>query len=215
VTTSTTPVGEPLPVDLMNTVAAAQHGTHDAIRDQHATAAWIGAISDRLRSDAGDALDPAELDETAVGTIAPQLRELRDALRCLAAEATNDPRPPVAPTIPTRQTAIDTVNALTRMWPELAWPAGETPTRAFRTDGTPAQLIVSLIAHQAVELFTSAQRDQLRACLAPGCLWYFLKQHPRQEWCSAACGNRARVARHYQRHRSGNHPANTAPHSRP
>nr|WP_279582460.1 CGNR zinc finger domain-containing protein [Fodinicola feengrottensis] len=23
---------------------------------------------------------------------------------------------------------------------------------------------------------------------------------PRREWCSASCGNRARVARHYDRH---------------
>jgi predicted RNA-binding Zn ribbon-like protein len=27
----------------------------------------------------------------------------------------------------------------------------------------------------------------------------FLKQHPRREWCSAACGNRARQAGHYRR----------------
>ncbi|WP_433464559.1 CGNR zinc finger domain-containing protein [Spirillospora sp. CA-128828] len=30
----------------------------------------------------------------------------------------------------------------------------------------------------------------------------FLPGHPRRRWCSAArCGNRVRVARHYQRHR--------------
>lgn len=28
-----------------------------------------------------------------------------------------------------------------------------------------------------------------------------IKRHPRQEWCSVACGNRARAARHYQQHR--------------
>ncbi|WP_225993278.1 CGNR zinc finger domain-containing protein [Actinomadura rudentiformis] len=44
-------------------------------------------------------------------------------------------------------------------------------------------------------------RLQLRACLAPGCVLYFLKNHPRREWCTAACGNRARGARHYRRHR--------------
>jgi len=212
VTTSATPLGEPLPVELMNTVTLAQDSEHDTLSDQHATATWLRTISARLRSDAGDALDPTKLDETALSTIAPQLRELRDALRSLAADATKDPRPPVPSSIPTRQTAIDTVNTLARLWPELAWPAGEAPTRAFRTDGTPAQLVVSVIAHQAVELFTGAQRDQLRACLAPSCLWYFLKQHPRQSWCSAVCGNRARVARHYQRHRAGNHQANAVLH---
>jgi len=28
-----------------------------------------------------------------------------------------------------------------------------------------------------------------------------VKNHPRREWCSAACGNRVRAARHYRRHR--------------
>jgi hypothetical protein len=42
---------------------------------------------------------------------------------------------------------------------------------------------------------------RLRACQAPGCVLYFVKDHPRREWCSTACGNRARAARHYRRHR--------------
>jgi hypothetical protein len=41
----------------------------------------------------------------------------------------------------------------------------------------------------------------LRACGAPGCVLMFLKDHPRREWCSNACGNRARQARHYDRTR--------------
>ncbi|MFE9682238.1 CGNR zinc finger domain-containing protein [Streptomyces sp. NPDC006285] len=30
---------------------------------------------------------------------------------------------------------------------------------------------------------------------------YFLQDHPRQEWCTPSCGNRARVARHHERHK--------------
>src|SRR6266851_2221676 len=45
--------------------------------------------------------------------------------------------------------------------------------------------------------------DQLRACHAPGCVLYFVKSHPRREWCSVACGNRARAARHYDKIREG------------
>ncbi|MFD7716019.1 CGNR zinc finger domain-containing protein [Streptomyces sp. NPDC059814] len=31
-----------------------------------------------------------------------------------------------------------------------------------------------------------------------------VKEHPRprQEWCTPSCGNRARVARHHERHRT-------------
>ncbi|WP_317183827.1 CGNR zinc finger domain-containing protein [Intrasporangium sp.] len=43
----------------------------------------------------------------------------------------------------------------------------------------------------------------MRACYGPGCVLYFVREHTRREWCSAGCGNRARVARHYHRTRSG------------
>jgi predicted RNA-binding Zn ribbon-like protein len=42
---------------------------------------------------------------------------------------------------------------------------------------------------------------RLRRCEAPGCINYYLKDHPRRAWCSPKCGNRVRVARHYHRHR--------------
>ena len=35
-----------------------------------------------------------------------------------------------------------------------------------------------------------------------GLIRFFVRDHPRKRWCSAACGNRARVARHYRRHHS-------------
>jgi predicted RNA-binding Zn ribbon-like protein len=49
------------------------------------------------------------------------------------------------------------------------------------------------------------------ACHAPGCVLYFLKTHPRREWCSVTCGNRVRAARHYERIRAGtSSPARSA-----
>jgi predicted RNA-binding Zn ribbon-like protein len=54
---------------------------------------------------------------------------------------------------------------------------------------------------ETIELLTGDERPRLRACNAPGCVLYFVKDHPRRQWCSNACGNRARAARHYQRHR--------------
>ena len=61
------------------------------------------------------------------------------------------------------------------------------------------------LGHEAIELFTGPAAVNLRACNAPGCVLYFVKSHPRREWCSEACGNRARAARHYQRVRSQKH----------
>jgi predicted RNA-binding Zn ribbon-like protein len=53
------------------------------------------------------------------------------------------------------------------------------------------------VAEQAIELFGGPDASRLRACYAPGCVLYFIAAHPRREWCSVACGNRARAARHY------------------
>jgi predicted RNA-binding Zn ribbon-like protein len=84
-------------------------------------------------------------------------------------------------------------------WSALAWTPGDTPARLTRTGGQAATATVSAIAEEAIGLFSQDERLRLRACLAPGCVLYFLKDHPRREWCSPACGNRARGARHYQR----------------
>jgi predicted RNA-binding Zn ribbon-like protein len=55
------------------------------------------------------------------------------------------------------------------------------------------------LARDAIDLLTGTTAGDLRACGAPGCILLFVKDHPRREWCSNACGNRARQARHYER----------------
>jgi predicted RNA-binding Zn ribbon-like protein len=197
VVTSATLLGEPLPVELMNTVTVGRDGVRDALEDDGGAAAWLRAVAARIGAEAGTG--PGQLDEDAVRSAAGALRELRDALRRLAAEATGDPRPPATAPELTRPEAIATLNALAKTRPELVWPAGGDPSRAYRVHGT-AGLAVELIAHQGVNLLAGPGRDRLRPCLAPNCLLFFAKDHARREWCSPECGNRARVARHYQRH---------------
>jgi predicted RNA-binding Zn ribbon-like protein len=198
VPTSAPLLGEPLPVELMNTVTVDRGRTHDALDSDAGAAAWLRAVAGRLGAEAEVSAD--QLDEKVVRPVAGTLRALRDALRRLAAEATEDPRSPATAPELARPEAITTLNTLTRAWPELVWPVGGQPSRAYRGSGTPADLAVQLIAYQAVELFTGPDRDRLRPCLAPNCLLFFIKNHARREWCSPACGNRVRVARHYRRH---------------
>jgi predicted RNA-binding Zn ribbon-like protein len=59
---------------------------------------------------------------------------------------------------------------------------------------------LSVIAGLGIDL-VAGDETPLRACYAPGCVLYFVQDHPRREWCSTACGNRVRAARHYRRHR--------------
>ncbi|WP_442935215.1 CGNR zinc finger domain-containing protein [Micromonospora sp. CPCC 206061] len=58
------------------------------------------------------------------------------------------------------------------------------------------------LAEAAAELLADPGVTTIRECEADACVMLFLPAHPRWRWCSAArCGNRARVARYYQRHK--------------
>ncbi|GAA2693164.1 CGNR zinc finger domain-containing protein [Streptomyces lunalinharesii] len=195
-------LGEPLPVELMNTIWADRDGVHDALRDPDGTRAWLRAVSartDLMAEGDLDALSTPDLDR-----LRGRLIGLRDALRRLAAEATGDPRPAAvsdARELDEAVTALNEAAGDTPHWFVLSWTPGQEPSRHARSGGQAASAAASAIAGEAIALFSRDIRRQLRACLAPGCVLYFLKTHPRREWCSADCGNRARSARHYQRHR--------------
>ncbi|MBP0459917.1 ABATE domain-containing protein [Streptomyces bomunensis] len=200
----------------MNTIHVDErgHDGFDLVGDVASAARWVDAIGPRLPATtgrgSGDARRAGDVEDTedAAGALDEQdvrrLRSLRDALRALAAEVTDAPPQFAVTRVPSRREALDTVNRLSgraRIWPELDWPDGGEPTATVGTGSGACDYAVSSLARQAAELFAGPGRGQLRTCLAPGCIRYFVKDHPRREWCTKACGNRARVARHYRRHR--------------
>jgi predicted RNA-binding Zn ribbon-like protein len=63
--------------------------------------------------------------------------------------------------------------------------------------GGPSSLVLARIAWSAMELLGGDQRDRLRRC--PACGRFFLASRSDRLWCSVACGNRIRVARHQAR----------------
>lgn len=181
---------EPVPVRLMNTIWADRLGVHDGLITTSNLRAWLAAI--RSNEDEPDP-DLRDL---------KRFRSLRDALRRLAALLTGDTRPAAASATADIDQAVADVNdaaAQAPTWPRLTYRDG-TFHQAITGRAAPARRALSSIACDSIDLFTGADRVKLRACYAPGCVLYFVKDHPRREWCSAACGNRARAARHYQRH---------------
>ncbi|MFI8267567.1 CGNR zinc finger domain-containing protein [Streptomyces rubiginosohelvolus] len=91
--------------------------------------------------------------------------------------------------------------------PQLDWPAEGPPTAGLLSaEGEPGVRLVAALARDAVDFLSGPQREHLRACRAPRCVRYFVKSHGRQEWCKPSCGNRARVARHYERARATGSP---------
>ncbi|QIQ06278.1 CGNR zinc finger domain-containing protein [Streptomyces liangshanensis] len=200
-------LGEPLPVELMNTVWADREGEYDALLDAGDLARWLRSVDARfsppldLGGPEAEASVPAP-DRPSV----ERFRELRDALRRLAAVATRDTRPTAASPVPDLAAAVGAVNracAYAPTWSRLAWNEDEPPARADGSSYGPEARALSRIAEETVQLFTGPDAAGLRACHAPGCVRYFVRAHPRREWCSAGCGNRARVARHYRRHHPG------------
>jgi predicted RNA-binding Zn ribbon-like protein len=181
---------EPVPIRLMNTIWADRHGRHDALTGPDQLGSWLSEI--------GAYRFPPKV----TGHEVNEARDLRDALRRLAALRTADPRPGAASALEDAAAAVAVVNRVA---------AGlDTPRLELRGDdlelggspaGRPVRTVLADVAAEAITLFTDPAALPLRACLAPGCVLYFVLNHPRREWCSTACGNRARAARHYERHR--------------
>jgi predicted RNA-binding Zn ribbon-like protein len=134
-------------------------------------------------------------DELADATEA--LRGLRDALRVLAAHRTADPRG-IAVGHETRVAeAVATLNAASALAP--GWPTLVDGRLVWDSAAEGDERMVGELAAEGVRFL--AADPELRACLAPRCVLYFVKDHPRRAWCSTGCGNRERAARHYARHR--------------
>jgi len=84
-------------------------------------------------------------------------------------------------------------------------PAGGGYRWEWGTEGKdPLARVVWPAAHAAAELLTSKELRSVRLCEAPDCQWLFLdrSRNRSRRWCDmAACGNRAKARRHYQRTR--------------
>lgn len=184
-------LGEPLPVELMNTVWADRDGVHDTLDSPAGLCDWLTSVRPRLQDLPASKTVPFE-----------EFRQLRDALRSLAAVITKDSRSTPKLDIETAVQVLNISCAFAPSWSEMSWPS----TLARRTTHTFEQAALSAIAEEAIALFTGPDRDQLRACYGPACVLFFVRNHPRREWCSASCGNRARVARHYRRHHADSQP---------
>jgi predicted RNA-binding Zn ribbon-like protein len=209
--------GEPVPVRLMNTVRADRGGVHDALTtpgDLRAGLAAVypdvephGADLDRFRA-LRDALrrlaalvtgDHRPAAASAHATTARSVTK-GDADAEIGADAEVDDDAADGDGDVARAVAeVNAAAALAPSWPQLVLRDGGLRRTVTGAAG-PGERLLSGVAREAVELFTGEHHARVRACYAPGCVLYFVQDPPRREWCSTACGNRARAARHYDRH---------------
>ena len=185
--------GEPAPVRLMNTIWADTAGVHDALTTPAALRDWLVTVYHRDP----DAFRDPRPDELA------EAKLLRDSVRQLAAFSTDDPRPAAQSPVDSVDDAVAAVNRAVTQLPHarLVMQAGRLH-RDRCTATSPTRVALAELAHDSIDLLTGSGATKLRACQAPGCVFYFVRSHPRREWCSETCGNRARAARHYRRIRA-------------
>ncbi len=197
-------------------------GVADDLTDPADLTAWVRAHPEALPDTAPDRADdhreglpagtaPQPADGGAAGFTADAaqltaVRELRAAVRALFARAVRPGEPSAADAarlmpLPEAVRHLNEMAARTPSVPVLDWPEGAAPVLRHQPVG-PGDDLTAALAHAVIAFLASPDRDRLRACHAPRCVRYFLKDHPRQEWCKPSCGNRARVARHHQRHKA-------------
>ncbi|MGW1724165.1 CGNR zinc finger domain-containing protein [Streptomyces sp. NPDC002306] len=171
-------------------------GIADDLTDPAGLTAWVRAHPDAVPDAAGFVADAAAL---------AAVHDLRAAVRALFAHAVRpaEPSPADAARLLPVPEALERLNTAAARrptvpvlhWPESTAPFVRRPAAVARGD------LTAVLATAAIAFLTGPDRHRLRACHAPRCVRYFLKEHPRQEWCKPSCGNRARVARHHERHR--------------
>lgn len=174
---------QPISIELVSTVHVDASGPVDALASPAQLRAWFYA--NRRRIPVG-AADPGAAHLVA-------LRALREVLRSVFGARVADEVPP--------SSVVEDLNRASRLalgFLELEW-AGDGPTAVARSTGAGGDRLLAALACDAIEVLTGAGHQELRACEAPGCVLFFVRTHPRQAWCSPACGNRARVARHYRK----------------
>jgi predicted RNA-binding Zn ribbon-like protein len=165
---------------------------HDELTDPAVLREWLSVVTD---------YDSAELRETSENELTDALL-LRDSLRRLAAYTTGDERPSAQSPVTDLDEAIAAVNTVIADRPQTQLAVRDGQLRTINQPRTsPTRSALAELGQDAVELLTGPTAVKLRACNAPGCVLYFVKTHPRREWCSEGCGNRVRAARHYQRTR--------------
>ncbi len=172
---------EPIAIELHNTLYAAGGDQHDGLSSRPEAHAWLEALGSRL---------PAEGDGPWPGR--GELVELRESIRSALQAAALGEAPDAG--------ALEAINrACAPRSPRVGRsPDGGLVAGTDYHGASRARIVVGAFARDAIDLLTGRAVD-LRMCGAPGCILLFLKDHPRREWCSNACGNRARQARHYER----------------
>jgi predicted RNA-binding Zn ribbon-like protein len=174
-------LGEPLAIDLANTVMVVREGEMVDLLDSTGDfERWLELERPRL----GDC-------RFATASLA-EVKSAREDTRALLTAAASGDSLPAGP--------LERVNAASAAAPvALRLQLGDDGRPTIREDPEEIEIVSALfgaLARSALRLIADHEKMPLRVCNAPSCGMFFVG---RRKWCCAACGNRARAARHYRR----------------
>ena len=175
--------GDPLvALDLADTLITAVDPAFDLLQDDERAATWWALEAPRLASAATPSV-------VALRSLRTPVRDLLDAL--VAGKATS------AGSIADLNAAAASVPSSPRLIERGGVLEAERRWH-LEHGGNPG---LAMIAAELIAFLTDpAKVATLRRCANPQCSMLFQAENKRRVWCTAnICGNRARVARHYER----------------
>lgn len=181
-------LGEPLALDLANTRLLRRGRVVELLPDPETLAEWVAAHDDQV---------PAALRRPDPATWAAVVR-LRGSIKsCIQARRAGRPLSEGAARMLNRAAGAAPVHDELRQAPDGSL------SRVSVRSGRAAQQLAAILAESTIALLCDSRSLAIRECDGDDCDLLFLSAGARRRWCSpGVCGNRARVARHYWRHRS-------------
>ncbi len=169
---------------LVNTEIEPRGERVDLLPDGRSLGEWMRAQG--LRSGRAAVIPDEDLD---------RMRRLRSAVRAVFMARAMGGRPP--------RSALTTINGAVARVPSTArlrWNQGGPTEETIWPEGAEAtEVAFAELAASAIRTLLPDRGDRLRLCEAHGCNRMFIADHRRRRWCSRACGDRVRAARHYRK----------------
>jgi predicted RNA-binding Zn ribbon-like protein len=203
-------LGEPLALDLVNTVVLRDGVTVDLISQPHRWGQWLDYQRPRLEP----ALSGALTERFRSWAALERVRAFRGAVHVVIETARlgqpSGPQPDAdlahaalsEAAAYTAGSAVSITTSTTQLGAHLPVTEADTDT------DTDTEALLGAFAVATIELVTSAGAESIRECQVPDCGLLFLPRHPTRRWCSAwTCGNRIRASRHYQQRRLPQRPS--------
>ncbi|MER5483476.1 CGNR zinc finger domain-containing protein [Streptomyces sp. NPDC002812] len=172
--------GEPLSLDLLNTLWHDRYGRYDLLDSTAGLACWLAGS----RAAAAYAGGELRADRTTLTAV----RAARTALAGVAGRADAGPM------------ALDAFNRLLDAGRIRRLLTATGPVERLEAPDS-GRLLGYLVAADYLRLLSTA-RDRVRTCANPTCGLRFhdVSRNGTRRWCtSTGCGNRAKAARHYAR----------------